>query len=506
MRIVRFAAASLIFAFVAAFPAFAQTFQLRGVDFTPSIYLEDSELQEAVAPYLNRPIRVSDVREMTDRVQSLYTRAGILTARVMLLPQTVDDGILELTLVEATIDRLTYSNLESTDGTFLRNNLSLRPGEAPDYDRLERDLRTFEIMFDFVPQLEFGVGSEFGTVSATVTGDPPETNTWVASVDNYGSENTGELRATLQGRLPNLTGVRDSALLQLQVSEGSFSIDGTYLRPIGGGGGVGYVAADYSTAEIVAGDFGVLGLESESYGLTLGYRRPFWIGPVSHWMVDVFATKEFSSSQFTALRFQEHDITEFGVQVSYQYVDNGRSWSASLGLKAGDAQTLQTSGTEGSYSLIYGTAGHARTLGENYLLDMSLAFQIAPDENLASPRLFSAGGPTTVRGYPIDVRAGDSGAVLRTQVSRWRPYKVEQWGVEWNPFGFVDLGVVTPFREDGFEIDYERDALASIGGGIRATFGKNIAGIAFVSVPMQETEGFDDTGSPVFSFGFDYTF
>jgi hemolysin activation/secretion protein len=501
-RLATWAAAAL----VAAGAAQAQSFALSGVSFSPSIYLEEAELQATVAPYLNRPIRLAGLQEMTQAVQALYTRAGILTARVALLPQTVEDGVLELTLVEATIDELTYGEgLERTNPDFLRRNLSLRAGAAPDYDQLERDLRTFEIMYDIVPQLSFGTGSEFGTVSAVVTAEVPENTRWVVSLDNYGSINTGEVRATAQAVLPNITGARDTAVLQAQVSAGQISLNGTYLRPVGRGG-MAYASASASTAEIVSGSFGVLGLESESYGLTLGYRGPFAVRPVSHWLLDIYLSAQSSKSQFAALDFQETTLSEFGAEVSYQRVDQGRAWSAALGVKSGTVDTLQTSQSEGNYTIIYGSAGHARTLGENYLLDIALNFQHAPDANLASPRLFSAGGATTVRGYPVDVRSGDSGVVIRTQINRTKPIMLGQRGLNFTPFGFVDLGVVVPYRATGSEVDFDVDGMASAGFGSRVRFNDRWAGVSFVGVPLKDTAGFTGAGDPVFSIGLDYTF
>lgn len=483
----------------------AQNFSLDGVRFTPSIYLDDAELQATVAPYLDRQITLADVQAMTSDVQRLYTAAGILTARVMLLPQTVTDGVLELTLVEAKIDRLTYEGLDGTDAAFMQRNLSLRAGAAPDYEQLERDLRVFEIVHDFAPHLKFSEGAAFGTVDAIVTGTPPEKNIWVGSVDNYGPVSTGEWRGTLQVNMPNMTGNRDSLFLQAQVSQGAQSIDATYTFPIGGRGGVLYGNANYSMSKIIDGDFAVIDLKSDSLSGTVGYRQPFRIRPQSHWMFDVYATLEQSSSELTALSFQEHDIQEFGAQVSYQLVRNAKSWSASLGIKGGNVDTAETSETEGSYWLAYGTAGHARGLGKNYLLDMALSFQYAYGQNLASPRLFSAGGVTTVRGYPSSVRSGDSGAVLRTQISRWKANDFKGFDGSWTPFAFLDAGVVVPYRDEGgFEAD--TDLLASIGGGVRVTIKDNITGVAFVSFPLVETEGFSDVGSPVLSVGLDYTF
>ena len=120
------------------------------------------------------------------------------------------------------------------------------------------------------------------------------------------------------------------------------------------------------------------------------------------------------------------------------------------------------------------------------------------------PRLISAGGVTTVRGYPNNVRSGDSGLILRTQVSRLVPWTLGE-RINVTPFAFADGAVVVPFRVDG-GINADQDILLSMGVGARFDMGESLSGLLMVGVPLRDTLGFSDTGQGRFYAGFDYRF
>lgn len=485
--------------------ALAQTFTLRGVAFSDSVYLSDKQLQDTAAPYLNRPISLTDVQEMLAAVNRLYVVSGIVTAQAVLLPQEVPDGILKIELVEAEVGKVEVADLGGTHESFMRRNVSLSAGGRPDYDELEHDLRIFEIAHDFVPRLTFGPGDATGTVNAVIGGEVPERFSWTASLDNFGTEETGIARATLAGRWSNVSGVRDTMSAQLQASEGSYSAAVGYSRPVGGwAGGRMTGTLSYTNSNVIKADFAELDIVSDTTQASIGYRAPFRVRPTSNFMFDISVVGEQTTSIIGGLPFQTTDLVEVIPQISWSRRWDRQSLSLSAGLKMGRAQTLEVSETEGQYALFFGTANYARRIGAKLGLESSAIVQFAPNQNLAVPRLISAGGVTTMRGYPNNVRSGDSGIILHNQISRLEPYPMgERLNV--TPFAFLDVALIVPYRIDG-SINAEQDFLASIGGGLRADMGLDISGILMVGVPLRETLGLTDNKKPRFYLGVDYRF
>jgi hemolysin activation/secretion protein len=160
--------------------------------------------------------------------------------------------------------------------------------------------------------------------------------------------------------------------------------------------------------------------------------------------------------------------------------------------------------TEGSYYLAFATANYARRLSETLGLELTAAGQFAYNQNLPVPRLLSAGGITTVRGYPNNVRSGDNGLILRTQLSGLNPWSLGEQ-VDVTPLAFADGALVVPYRIDG-GINSDQDFLLSVGAGLRFDVWDSASGLLLVGVPLRETLGFTDTNTGVLYAGFDYRF
>tara|TARA_R110002096_G_C14660778_1_gene727810 strand:- start:19711 stop:21342 length:1632 start_codon:yes stop_codon:yes gene_type:complete len=491
---------------LAGAPSMAQSvsFTLSGVRFTESVYLDDRELQSAVRPYVDRPITFADVQSMIQDVQALYTAAGVFTGRVVLLPQdVVNNGVLRLDLVEANVADIEQVGLGRTRPEFIRKNISIVEGEKPNYENLERDLRIFEISHGFIPQIAFKKGSKSATTDVSISGTPPDGPEYVFSLDNFGTEATGDLRASVFFRYENLSGWRDTLSAQLQASEGTVSGSVGYSRPMFRPGGRGYTTLSYSESSVISGGFSPVRLESNNLTGTIGYSFPFRIKPDSNWTADFSLLHQQGESQLVTLNFQDTTVTALTASAGYSRLRNERRLSFGFGLRAGSADTVETSLTEGSFTLAFGDVAYARRLGKGAILDATLRMQLAPDQNLPVSQLMSAGGITSVRGYPNNVRSGDSGAIFRAQISRAQPWG--QGNAKFYPFGFVDGAAILPFRTTGSAINSDQDLLVSAGFGVQAQINKRYTALLTIAQPLKETLGFSDLGTKIY-FGLDAKF
>jgi hemolysin activation/secretion protein len=302
----------------------------------------------------------------------------------------------------------------------------------------------------------------------------------------------------------NLTGVRDTLSFQLQGSEGSTSGGIGYSRPVGWQGGRLTATLSYTNSEVIRADFAALDIVSDTVQGSLGYRLPFRVEPDSFFIFDIAVTAETTDSTLADLPFQETDLVELVPQLSWSKQWPRHSFSVSGGLKVGSADTLGVSLTEGSYYLAFASANYAQRVGESLGLEVSAIGQFAYNQNLPVPRLISAGGITTVRGYPNNVRSGDNGLIVRTQLSRLVPWTLGE-RVDVTPLAFADGALVVPFRIDG-GIDADQDFMFSVGAGLRFDVGDSASGLLMVGVPLRETLGFTDTNTGLLYAGFDYRF
>lgn len=355
-----------------------------------------------------------------------------------------------------------------------------------------------------MPELAFEPGTEPGTTDVTVRSEPMKRYDLTASLTNFGTKSTGELQASLFGRVNSLTGVRDTLSFQLQASEGAASGQVGYSRPMGRPGGRLVLSAAYSQSDVISGAFSTLDIVSDSQSAGIAYRWPGYVRPNSHWMFETGFTYDENQSTLGGLPLADVTLTELQARAERVWRGDRQALQLSFGLRVGTAETNQVSQTEGDYWLLEAGLGWNRLIGESALLSVQARAQLAENQNLPVDRLFTVGGPTSVRGYPNNVRAGDSGLEMKIQLDRAQPWN---WGrrVSVTPFGFVDAAVVKPFRQGG-GFDADQDLLASVGGGVRVGLGKKVAALIFVGVPLVDTLGFDASGEYRVHAGLDWTF
>ncbi len=443
--------------------------------------------------------------ELVDEVNRAYTFAGVVTAQAVLPPQDIADGVLQTRLVEAMIEEVDTSPLEHTNREFITANITLPTEERPDFERLERELRIFEVAHDFRPVLSFGPGQQFGYARVEVGGDEPPRFSHTLSLDNFGSPSTGEVRLTYFGRWSSVTGRRDILSLQLRGSQGARSVAAGYSLPMGGGGGRLAFSLNYAQSEVISDPFSPIDLQTDSASATLSYSLPFWVQPDRHWQFSSELTYEQSESTLSGIAFENARIYDLTLGVSHQRDFPNALLAYAFGLRVGKADLEDASETEGNFALLFGNLSYARRLGDWGLWTSTALMQFAHRQNLPYARLLSAGGAASVRGYPNAVRSGDSGIIVQTQVSRARPWVVSQErGVDVTPFAFLDAALIVPYREDG-GINTDQDILASIGAGARIEFRRGVMASLSVGMPLRDTLGFKASG-PTGYLALDWTF
>lgn len=490
--------------------AVAQTFQLSGVIFPPSDYLAEDELQAAVAPYLDRDIVFADVEKMLDAVQALYLKRGIVTARAIIEPQDVVDGRLRLTLVEASIDTVRVEGAEQTRPEFVLDRLSTEVGAKPDFDTLARDLRLFDIAYDIRPRLTFAPGLTTGTASAVVTIEEPARWSWIASYDNFAVEDLGRNQLSLTGTVRSLTGMRDTLTARLAATAGSEALSVFYKRPVGLRGGSVNLAASVSHTEVVRGEFSILDVQTDEASLSIGYAQPFRIGRDRYWTWQAAVNVETSESALAGTPLQAGELVELDLGIGYRRQGAASAWSLSVGVKLGEVDTGSASLTDGPFALLYGDLSYARRVSSRYVFDADVDWQIAEGQNLSVKRRIAAGGSASLRGYPKDIRSGDSGAVARLQLACPAPCFAETDEApsildtaSLSPFAFVDMALIRPFAAPGGTAD-RNDFLASAGVGARVGSGK-VGLLGYVGVPLVQATGLTDM-NPRLYLGADYAF
>lgn len=452
-----------------------ELFYLAAVETSPSEILTPAEIETVTAAYTGRMVGFADLVAITERLNQLYLEKGYVTARAVLEPQTIEGGVVRVTLVEGRVGEIAVQNNRSTRDDYIRSRISLRPGDLVRLDVLRDDIVRFNATNDAQIGAEIKAGSEFGTSDLVLhVFEPPR---WTGGLyyTNSGRSETGtnQMGVTLASR--SLFGLRDPLSLNVVWSEGTVGGSLSYQVPasrLGSRIGIGY---HRNQIEVVHGEFEAIEISGDSSGTSVSFIHPLIVRAGTKLVGSVEYQDKESGTYFFGAKLIGGRVRTIGLNLSYQRSTEGRviilSQSASMGTSSsgGDAERFSRFNTA--------VTGHWQ-LGPLYQLTLRGSVQFTGDYLLPSSEQVYVGGESTVRGLGSGQISGDKGYFVNVDVKR----RVRD-GLE--VFAFVDHGAALPYRGEGKPLT-EKDRVTSAGVGLNFALGKYVSGRVLYGVPLQE--------------------
>lgn len=445
-------------------PEQGERFQLNGIGFNASVFLEKETLEALARPYIGRPISFSDLNALLREINALYEQQGQLTARALIPPQTLTDGQLKIVLVEAKVDEVAWQGQPpKVSQSFYDARLQVRPGQTLDSPALMNAIERFNATTPG-PQVTASLapGRSFGTTRVELEAFEPGRIQWSAFVNNYGTEGTGREQYGGTAVWFSPTGVADALSAIVVATSGSQYGSLRYSRPVNRYNGIAYVEAGANTLEIQTGPFAALNIEGDSQTYGLGYDQPWWVD--SHWTLlgGLGWNHQASETTIEGLTLSETSVDEIVLKGQFEY--RAAPWYARYEQRARQANTdNQVTGESGSYQLLNGTAYVSRSLAEQRFEVVSrFGWQYASDtETLPSTLLYQFGGISSVRGYDPGVIAAPQGMTLNLE-AYWN------YSERWQPFVFFDYGRAMELGTADVDLD-------SVGLGLNFNWGKHLS-------------------------------
>lgn len=444
-------------------PSAGERFVLKGIHFNPSTFIEKARLEEMARDYVGRSISFEDINELLRKINAIYEAAGQLTARAVVPPQNVDNGVLSIVLVEAKVDALAWQEApKNVDEDFYLKRISVNPGETLDSPALMAAISRFNSTSPG-PQVSASLapGQGFGTTRVDLQAFEPDPWQWSLFANNYGSEGTG--REQYGGSLTwfSPTGVADALNAVVVATSGSEYGSLRYSRPVNRHNGVVYVEAGTNTMSIEKGPYATLNIEGDSSTYGLGYDQPWWVD--SNWTLlgGIAYSHQTSESTIDGLLLSEVDIDEVILKGQAEYRDG--PWYGRYEQRLRQASVDNAVSGEGdSHQLLNGLGYLSRDVKADYQLVGRLSWQFASDsESLPSALLYQFGGISSVRGYEPGVIASPQGVTLNTE-AHWR------YSEKLQPFIFFDYG-------RAMELGTADVDLMSVGVGLNFNWGRHVS-------------------------------
>jgi hemolysin activation/secretion protein len=430
-------------------------FLLREVRFSPSALLEKSELEQIAASYVGRDADIRDLNRLVAEVNALYQKKGMLTARAILPPQKVENGIVNVDLVEGRLGKVELTGNRYTKDEYILSRLPLAPGAVIDGHRLERDLKWFNRTNDLALDATMKPGGAFAESDLVIKVIEPPRYSLRLFADNEGIPSTGRTEAGLSFQGNGLAGMGDSLSAYFTHSAGADNGSLSYKMPVTRKGGSLALAYAQNTTAINAGPFASLDVTAESSTLLGTYTHP-WLAD-SQWLVTtpITLSRTRSETMISDVKLSEFDVRKASAGVSIDVRDAGYR-AALLQTVGGLKSKNETLGTEVDRVVFNGTGAGLMRLGEAYYGVLRGGWQYSPQTDLPPSELFSIGGRATVRGYTRAFVAGKDGYYAGIEA-----HKIVSSAA--NLYAFYDEGVIK-------NSNFPHQRIRGIGAGVAWTY------------------------------------
>lgn len=386
--------------------------------------LSDLEIERAVTPYLGEQKATSDVHAARAALESRYHAAGYLTVVVSIPDQDVGSGVVKLSVVEGSIDRLRVKGAEYHLASGIKAGLpEFSPGNVPYFPQVQRELSSLNRSPDLRATPVLKPGRMPGTVDVQMEVEDDLPLHGSVEYSNRQSANTTPQRLSATARYDNLWQRGHSASLTLQTSPQKTdevrTAAATYVMPSGDRGNalVLYSVISRSKLATLSGSPG-LGLLGDSNIFGIRYAVPLPSTPeFSHALSVGLDYKDIKQSVVVA------GSSELPSPVSYAPLaaTYNASWmqdasttslqaTATAGMRGllgsrDEEFAAKRSGASGSFfSLRTGLQYTQRV--DRWELSGKLETQLASGP-LVSNEQFAAGGAESVRAYLEGERVGD---------------------------------------------------------------------------------------------------
>lgn len=470
------AAADLELPPVALPAAGGPTVHLRGLRFEGQRLIDEATLAASLSDALGQPHDLAGLRALALRVQAMYRAAGYPFVRAVLPPQSLDDGVLTLQIVEGRYGRVSAVADDPADVQAAAPWLApLQPGEPIAAGALERATLLLSDLPGVRTRAVLRPGEDMGTGDLVVRLAREPRWAGELTLDNHGNRYSGvpRLQASAEGRSLLRLGDRleiDTVATGARLRHGVLA----YGLPLGGDGWRARASVAH-TDYALGREFAALGAEGQARVLAAGVgfvplrTRAATLAVQLEWQHKRLADRQRAAGLSSRKRSHALPLT---MRLDHRD-DSGRvqTWGT-LALTPGQLKLDATSTaadrlrTAGDWQTIRLDATQRRLLGGGWSLQWRLAGQWA-DRNLDASEGFSLGGPNGVRAYPAGEAPGDVGWLAQLELRRG--FAVGATTLE--PFAFVDQGQTRPDLDPLPGARSPTRTLAGGGFGLRAAQG-----------------------------------
>ena len=418
--------------------------------------LSEELIKETLKPWLGQTVAFQELQKAADTVAALYRSQGKL-AQVSVPPQKINDGIVILKVLEATLGAV-HIDMPNGPSRFTEDRArryvtdANRLSDIVQTQNIERSIYILNETPGIAVATQLEPGKNEGDVDLKVSLVDTKPVRGKLEANNYGSRSTGIGQRIVNVTFDNPGSFGDQISLSNIKSSGSDYSIGSYSLPIGTDGLRLGVSGSYLDYENV-GEFAypknpAAGAgRAKTVGVNVTY--PLLRSPAKNANVTAGLDRKMylNSSVASGANTSDYRIENMVLGFSGNAFDGwggGGVNSLSVNLTKGHLTPGSNTPTYGSdkpstFTKITSTVSRNQQLvPDQTVLTVSASGQMASDD-LDSAERFYLGGPYGVRAYPGSQAGGSQGAMINIEIQ-------QQLENKFVASAFYDAGFVQQFR------------------------------------------------------------
>lgn len=429
--------------------------------------IDSDSLQSLLKDYLNRPLTLTQLQQAAAQITAHYRQQGWLLAQAYLPAQHIEQGAVQLQIIEGEFGQITLNNLSQVAQRPLENaRRNLQEGDGIRSQKLEQALLSLQDLHGVQVSSALSAGEALGSSDLMIDIQDGKAYQGNLALDNYGNQYNGRYRLSGNLALNNPFKLADQISLNALISdENQYYLRGQYELPVGAWNtmvGAAYSWMNYSLAK----DFSQLDAHGQADIASL-YAKQDWLRQRQYGLSSrlTYDNKQLLDRMDTLALDSDKTLDSLSFQLNGYWYD---------GLLLGSANSYSLSWTLGEVSLnsadartqdaLLNSAGRFQRLNLSYLRQQQLTPKLVlalkmrgqwADTNLNSSEKFSLGGIYGVRSYPEGEASGDQGWLMNIELS-------QRLNQHFDVGAFVDAGAIT-LNKNPISSQDNRRSLSSAG-------------------------------------------
>ena len=460
-----------------------KTLHVSSFKITGALHVDEQKLLNLIASYKNKDLSFNDMQTVAGIITEEYRKEGYLVARAYIPVQSMNNGVLEIAIIEGRYGMLYIKNSSYVKNSLVQGILVeiLKEGVITSHG-LERSMLLLnDTPGAAITQVDLRPGKEVGTSDIDIDVNESKRYNGYIVADNYGSRYTGYNRVMAGVDLNSLANAGDKLSLSGLISSNSELENGSIyyslpLLPNGLTAQIGYSKTTYSLAQEYAsldatGKIGSLDA-SLSYPIirTQDHTLRFSSTISFKTLTDYQQTQVISNKSENVITFALADILNTSILGYNSQITSGTSLTLGTLTFLDDTskqQDLAGAKTAGNFHKVNAYVTAMTYLPQEFSLQSGLQVQKAlGHKNLDGSEDMSIGGTNGIRLFPVSEQTAENGLVLNLELYK----QVGVYNGLVSKVGtFYDVGTAS-MEDDTYNATFKTKTLQDIGIGYYASY------------------------------------